>query len=327
MLPNFSYVQAKDIAEAVRLLGAAGARVHAGGTDLLGCLRDGVFGAQTVVSIAGIADLAGIREGAGGALRIGALTSVAAVAASPVVRERYPALARAAESVGSPQLRNQGTIGGNLCQKPRCWYYRGEFDCLRKGGATCFAVGGQNAGHCILGGADCFMVHPSDTAPALVVFEANVTIAGPKGGRTVPLEEFHVRPAQDPQRETVLEPGEVVTGIELPPPPAGCRSSYRKVRTRQSWDFALAGVALALCVAGGKITRARVVLSGAAPIPWRSREAEEVLTGAAVGPQIAKKAGAAAMTGAKPLAKNGYKLRLFEGLIATELLKAFDERA
>src|SRR5512134_1062468 len=170
MLPNFSYVQARDLREAVRLLGAEGSRVHAGGTDLIGCLRDGVFGAQTVVSIAGIGELAGIREGAGGALRIGALTSVAAVAASPVVRERYPALAQAADSVGSPQLRNQGTIGGNLCQKPRCWYYRGEFHCLRKGGDQCFAMNGQNQFHAIMGSDDlCCIVHPSDTAPALMV--------------------------------------------------------------------------------------------------------------------------------------------------------------
>jgi xanthine dehydrogenase YagS FAD-binding subunit len=328
MLPNFNYVQARDLREAVRLLASEGARVHAGGTDLLGCLRDGVFGAQTVVSLAGIADLGGLREGPVGerrmgALHIGALTSVAAVASSPVVRERYRALAQAADSVGSPQLRNQGTIGGNLCQKPRCWYYRGEFDCLRKGGAKCFAVAGQNAGHCILGGSDCFIVHPSDTAPALVVFEASVGIDGPKGERSVPIEEFPMPPSRDPQRETVLEQGEVVTGIEIPPPPAGCRSSYRKVRTRQSWDFALAGMALALNVEGGKITRARVALSGAAPIPWRSKEAEEVLTGAAVGPEIAKQAGIAAMKGARPLAKNGYKVRLFQGLIETELLKAF----
>jgi xanthine dehydrogenase YagS FAD-binding subunit len=321
MLPNFSYVQARDLREAVRLLGAEGARAHAGGTDLLGCLRDGVFAAQTVVSIAGIDDLAGIREGAGGALRIGALTRVAAVAASAVVRERFRALAQGAESVGSPQLRNQGTIGGNLCQKPRCWYYRGEFDCLRKGGATCFAAQGRNAGHCVLGGADCFMVHPSDTAPALVVFGAGVTIEGPQGRRTVAVEEFHVPPARDPQRETVLEPGEIVTGVEIPAPPGGCRSSYRKVRTRQSWDFALAGVALALCVEGGTITRARVALSGAAPVPWRSKEAEAVLTGAAAGPEIARKAGIAAMKGAKPLAGNGYKVRLFEGLIASEIEK------
>jgi len=325
MLPNFSYVQARDVQAAVRLLGAEGARVHAGGTDLLGCLRDGVFGAATVVSISGIDSLAGIREGAGGSLRIGALTRIAAVAASPVVRERYPALAQAADSVGSPQLRNQGTIGGNLCQKPRCWYYRGEFDCLRKGGGTCFAAAGQNANHCILGGSDCFMVHPSDTAPALVVFEASVRISGPRGERTVPVEEFHVPPAKDPQRETVLETGEVVTGVEIPPPPAGCRSSYRKVRTRQSWDFALAGVALALCVDGGKVSRARLALSGAAPFPWRSREAEETLTGAAVGPEIAKRAGVAAVQGAAPLAQNGYKVRLFEGLIAAEIEKAFSE--
>ena len=221
--------------------------------------------------------------------------------------------------MGSPQLRNQGAIGGNLCQKPRCWCYRGEFDCLRKGGEKCFAVEGQNAGHCILGGADCYIVHPSDTAPALVVFGASVTIDGPRGKRTVPVEEFHVRPAKDPQRETALEQGEIVTGIEIPAPPAGCRSSYRKVRTRGSWDFALAGVALALCVEGGAIARARVALSGAAPIPWRSREAEEVLTGASPGGEIARKAGTAAMRSAAPLSKNGYKVRLFEGLITAEL--------
>ena len=325
MLPNFSYVQARDLREAVRLLEAEGARVHAGGTDLLGCLRDGVLGAQTVVSIAGIGELAGIREGVGGALRIGALTSVAAVASNAVVRERYRALAQAAESVGSPQLRHQGTIGGNLCQKPRCWYYRGEFDCLRKGGGTCFAAEGQNAGHCILGGADCFMVHPSDTAPALVVFGASVKVDGPRGERSVPVEQFHVPPGKDPQRETVLETGEVVTGIEIPAPPPGCRSSYRKVRTRRSWDFALAGVALAICVENGRISRARLALSGAAPIPWRSKEAEDVLTGAAVGSEIAQKAGMAAMKSARPLAKNGYKVRLFEGLIATEIQKAFAE--
>jgi xanthine dehydrogenase YagS FAD-binding subunit len=322
MLPNFGYVKARDTREAVRLLGAEGARLHAGGTDLLGCLRDGVFGARTVVSIAGIADLAGIREGAGGALRIGALTSLAAVAASPTVRERFAALAQAAASVGSPQLRNQGTIGGNLCQKPRCWYYRGEFDCLRKGGDTCFAAAGQNAGHCILGGADCVMVHPADTAPALVAFGAIARIEGPQGERLVPVEHFHVRPAKDPQRETVLEPGEIVTAVEIPPAPAGLRSSYRKVRTRQSWDFALAGVALALRVEGGRIAEARVALSGAAPFPWRSQEAEEVLTGAAPGPEVARRAGVAAMAGAKPLAQNGYKVRLFAGLIETEIGKA-----
>jgi xanthine dehydrogenase YagS FAD-binding subunit len=169
------------------------------------------------------------------------------------------------------------------------------------------------------------MVHPSDTAPALVVFGASVKVDGPRGERSVPVEQFHVPPGKDPQRETVLEKGEVVTGIEIPAPPPGCRSSYRKVRTRRSWDFALAGVALALCVENGRISRARLALSGAAPIPWRSKEAEDVLTGAPVGSEIAQKAGMAAMKSARPLAKNGYKVRLFEGLIATEIQKAFLE--
>ncbi len=144
--------------------------------------------------------------------------------------------------MASPQLRNQGTIGGNLCQKPRCWYYRGEFHCLRKGGDLCYAAGGENLFHCIFGGDMCYIVHPSDTAPALVAFDAKVRIAGPGGDRTVPLESFHVPPGRDIQKETVLEPDEIVTEVLLPPPPPGLKSSYRKVRTRRSWDFALAGV-------------------------------------------------------------------------------------
>jgi len=321
MSANFAYLRARNLREALDHLGTDGARVHAGGTDLLGCLRDGVFEAETVVSLSRIDALRGIEETPEGGVRIGALTTIAAVAADPMIAGRYRALAQAAGVVASPQLRNQGTIGGNLCQKPRCWYYRGEFHCLRKGGDLCYAQDGENRYHAILGGGPCFIVHPSDTAPALVALSATVRIEGPKGKREVPVESFHVPPSTDPRRETVLEPGEVVTDVMIPPPAPGLRSSYRKVRARGAWDFALAGAALALALTGKQVTRARVVLSGAAPVPWRARDAEAALTGKVLDGATAAAAAEKAVAGADPLAQNGYKLPLFRGLLEEELAK------
>ena len=167
MIPSFDYVRARNLEDAVEHLAGDKAHIQAGGTDLLGCLRDDVFGIETLVNIKGIDGLEGVNEADDGALLIGALTTVTSIEQNPIIRERFPGLAQAAAAVASPQLRNQGTIGGNLCQKPRCWYYRGDFDCLRKGGSKCFAVAGENQYHCIFGGAGCFIVHPSDIAPAL----------------------------------------------------------------------------------------------------------------------------------------------------------------
>lgn len=321
MMPSFKYIGATSVSEAVEQLATAGAWVHAGGTDLLGCLRDEIFTAEAVVSISRLGELRGLRETADGGLAIGALTTIAEVAASEVVRQRYPGLAQAASEVASPQLRNQGTLGGNLCQKPRCWYYRGDFHCLRKGGTQCFAVDGENQFHCIFGGEYCYIVHPSDTAPALVALEATVTIAGPRGRRSLPVAELHVPPGDDPQREVYLEPGELLTEIVLPPPAAGLRSSYRKVRARRSWDFALAGVALALVFEDGKVARARVVLSGAAPVPWRSEAVERVVTGTSLDAATLARAREAVVEGAEPLEHNGYKIPLFKAVIGEELAK------
>ncbi len=319
MLPSFAYARPKTLAEAVRALAGGQARVHAGGTDLLGCLRDGVFATPTVVSLSGLAGLHGVEEIPGGGLRLGALTTLTEVAESELVRARYRGLAEAAASVASPQLRNQGTIGGNLCQKPRCWYYRGDFHCLRKGGETCFAVAGENRYHCLFGGQSCYFVHPSDTAPMLVALGAVVHTAGPGGTRTVPAEAFHVLPSVDYRRETVLEPGEIVTAVELPPPAAGLRSTYRKVRARASWDFALVGVALALRFGGDTIKEARVVLSGVAPVPWRAKAVEAALAGQRLEAATIRKAAAAAVKGAEPLTDNGYKVALLRGLVEERL--------
>jgi xanthine dehydrogenase YagS FAD-binding subunit len=297
-----------------------GTRVHAGGTDLLGCLRERIFDVTTVVSIAELKELSGIETTPEGGLRIGSLTTIAEITRHLVIRSKYPALSMAASEVASPQLRHQGTIGGNLCQKPRCWYYRGEFHCLRKGGDQCYAVAGENAYHCILGGENCFIVHPSDTAPALIALQANVKIAGPNGQRTVAVEKFFMSPSEDYTRETVLEPAELVTEIILPPPSEGLSSSYRKVRTRRAWDFALAGVALAVVFAGDQAADCRVVLSGAAPMPWRSTEAEEVVKGRQLNRDRIVKAAEAALKNAEPMEQNAYKIPLFRNLIEQQML-------
>ena len=318
MMPAFPYVRVRSLKEGIKHLSSGDARVYAGGTDLLGCLRENAFTAGKAVSISSIKELKGIREERGG-LRIGALSTITQVAESALVKKLYPGLARAASEVGSPQLRAQGTIGGNICQKPRCWYYRGDFHCIRKGGDKCFAFAGENQYHCIFGGAGCFIVHPSDTAPALSAFQATVRIAGPKGSRSVPVDQFFVPPAIDPWKETVLEPGEIVTEISIPAPPPGLRSSYRKVRARRSWDFALAGVALAVRFDGARVSEAHVWLSGAAPVPWRSKEVEQEILGKRLDEKTIARASEAALRTAEPLTKNGYKIPLFRAVIEEEL--------
>lgn len=315
MLPNFSYIRPATVSEAVDHLSKPGARAHAGGTDLVGCLRDRIFDARLVVSLARIPELRGISAAPDGGLRIGALTTVADVAAHPLVAQKYAALAIAAGAVASPQLRNQGTIGGNICQRPRCWYFRGDFPCLRKGGQTCFAMGGENQMHAIFGAGACLAVHPSDTATALVALGARANIAGRRGSRSVALESFFVLPDEDVTKENVLQPGEILTEIVLPPPPAGFVSVYRKVRTRGAFDFALASLAVGMSFAKGRVDAPRVVLGAAALKPWRSAEAEKVLAGARLDPKTIAAAAGAAVKGAVPLEKNDYKIPMFRGLV------------
>ncbi len=319
MLPKFSYARPPSLREALNLLDNENARIHSGGTDLLGCLRDRVFTTDTVVSLGAIPGLRGISASADGGLKLGAMTPIAEIVADAAVAGRFTALADAAGVVASPQLRNQGTIAGNLCQKPRCWYYRGDFDCLRKGGEICFAYDGENQYHCIFGGDMCYIVHPSDTAPALAALGATCRASSPSASRSVLVAALLVPPSVDPQRETVLEPDEIITEIVLPPPAAGLRSSYRKVRARASWDFALAGVALALVFDGDVVTTARVFLSGAAPIPWRAAGVEAAITGKKLDAATIAAAAEGSVAGAEPLSMNGYKIELFRGLITEQL--------
>lgn len=320
MLPQFSYVRPDTVDRAVSHLQTDDAVVLAGGTDLLGCLRERTITSRKLVSINNLKDLADIKETAGGGLSIGALTTIGDIGDNKIIAKKYPGLSRSAAEVASPQLRNQGTLGGNLCQKPRCWYYRGEFHCLRKGGDRCFAINGENQFHAIFGHDNiCAITHPSDTAPILVALDAIVNVIGPKGKRTIAVADLHVLPTVDVEAETVLTRGEIITHIILPAPQPGLYTSYRKIRARRAWDFALAGVALALIMSGDKVSQARVVLSGAAPIPWRSTAAEKVLTGNALNSETIDRAARAAVADAVPLEKNGYKVAMFRGVITEEL--------
>lgn len=320
MLPHFSYVRPETVKDTIRHLNAKGAAVHAGGTDLLGCLHEGIMDVDKVVSISALADLYEIRQTKGGGLSIGALATITRVAESPLVREKYPGLARGAAEVASPQLRNQGTLGGNLCQKPRCWYYRGEFACLRKGGDMCYAFDGENQFHAIFGHDNiCAITHPSDTAPPLAALGAKVSTSGPEGTRSIEVEKLHVLPKQDVQAETVLKPGELITRIELPPPGENLYSAYRKVRARRSWDFALAGLALAFEKDGDQVKNARVFLSGAAPVPWRSRAVEQAINGQRLDDAAIAEAAEAVVREADPLSQNAYKLNLFKGVVEEQL--------
>jgi xanthine dehydrogenase YagS FAD-binding subunit len=250
------------------------------------------------------------------------MVTITEVANSKLVREMYPGLGQAASQVASPQLRNQGTIGGNLCQRPRCWYFRGEFMCSRKGGGKCFAFEGENQFHGIFGSGNiCAITHPSDTAPMLKALRAQVKIAGPSGSRLTPLEDFHVLPKDDVQKETILKKGEILTEIIIPPVSGSMKTSYRKVRARRSWDFALAGCALAVEMNGDKVKNASVALSGAAPIPWRSKPVEEAITGKPLDSKTIADAAEAVVKDAEPLSKNEYKIPLFKAVIEEELSK------
>jgi xanthine dehydrogenase YagS FAD-binding subunit len=222
----------------------------------------------------------------------------------------------AAESVASPQIRHAGTMGGNLCQRPRCWYYRNEqIVCLKKGGDRCYAASGENKYNAILGGGPSYIVHPSDTATALLALDASVTIAGPKGSRIVPLERFFTLPTVNVRRENILKPDEIVTEILVPASPLAARSAYLKFREKSSMDWAMAAAAVALRLHEGRVAQARIVLGGVAPIPWRAPKAEAALIGRAVSEGTLHDVTEAALDGAVPLEHNGYKIPLTKTLV------------
>jgi xanthine dehydrogenase YagS FAD-binding subunit len=317
----FEVACAESLDEAVALLRdkKGRARVIAGGTDLIPQMRTGVAEPERLVDLKGIPGLERVEMGADG-MKLGALVTLAEIAAHPAIRDAYAALAQGAAAAASPQIRNAGTLGGNLCQRPRCWYFRSEaFHCRKKGGSECFALEGENKYHAIFGGDDCRIVHPSDTAPALVAYEAEARLRSPRGERQVPLQAFFTMPAVDVERENLLEEDEILVSVFIPAPPPGTRALYVKIRERVSFDFALASVAAVLTFEGDTCTRARIVLGGVAPIPWRCQAAEPVLVGQPLDDALISRAAEAALDGAAPLSKNRYKIPLVMGTIRRTL--------
>ncbi len=293
------------------------ARILAGGQDLLTEMKEHLVEPEQLVNLKGVEGLGEIRELDGGGFEIGALVSVARIAADPRFDGAYAAFSEAAASVATPQIRAAATLGGNLCQRPRCLYYRSELaPCLKKGGAECFAYKGENKFNAILGGGPSYIVHPSDIAPALVALGAEVVIAGRGSTRTVAIDRFFTLPSEGSiMRENVLKSEEIVTHVRIPAQPDGAESTYVKFRERESFDFALGAVALSLVLDGNVIRRARLCLGAVAPIPWRALAAEEWLVGQTADMKTFKAAGEYALEGAKPLAKNGYKIPLSKGLL------------
>ncbi len=318
----FTFVEPASAQEAVRLLaeGDGRARPIAGGSDLLGELKEGTVVCDRLVSLAGLPGLAAIEETACAAA-IGAMVTVEALVAHRFGNPGYRILNEAAQGVATPEIRNVGTVGGNLCQRPRCWYYRnGLFRCLKRGGTDCPAVEGHNKYLAILGAHRCYIVHPSDLAPPLVALDASVEVLGPAGARWLPLRDFFVGPERDLLRENVLADGEIVLRVMVPAPPAGWRGTYVKARERTAGDFPMVSVAAGFAQEGGAARHARIVLGAVAPVPWRAPAAEGILEGRPVTAERAAQAADAALAGAQPMAGNAYKLDVARALIARTIL-------
>jgi xanthine dehydrogenase YagS FAD-binding subunit len=320
---SFEWTNARTIDEAIAQLGGSTAVIKAGGVDLLDRLKEGLETPQRLVNIRNIKGLDRLRDDAKEGLRLGPLVTLASLAADATVRRRYEALADAAGHAATPQIRNMATVGGNLLQRPRCWYYRSEqFHCLKKGGTRCFAIEGENQYHAIFDNRLCAIVHPSGVATALVALGAKLELTGAKGKREVALEEFFVKPEQDVRRENSLAADELVTEIRVPAPTENLRTAYIKQREKESFDWPIAEVAVALRFAGNRCSQASIVLGAAAPVPWRARGAEAALAGKAITPETARAAARAALDGATPLSQNAYKVPIFEVVIRRAILAA-----
>jgi len=298
------------------------ARLMAGGTDLVDELKSGVATAGLVVDMDKVPGLRGITAEKGG-LRIGAMTRVVELAEDAAAGRDYPSLKEAALSLATPQLRNAGTVGGNLCQRPRCWYYRDpQVVCRKKGGFNCFAYQGRNKYHAIFGGSGCFIVFPSDLAPVLISLGAQATIGTARGDKVVPLGDFYAGPEIDVTRENVLAKGQFLKSVWVPGPKPGQRAAYVKLKERSTWDFALVSAAVAGVVKDGAFTEIAVVMGGVAPVPWRLKKAEDALKGKAVSKAVIRQAADEALKDAVPMRENGYKVDLVRAALERAVLAA-----
>jgi xanthine dehydrogenase YagS FAD-binding subunit len=318
VMPAFELFQPTSVDVALELLDRHGssALVLAGGLDSFDWLKDRIKRPSVVVDLSAIADLKGIRP-MGDGLEIGAMTTLTEVVRHPAIQERYSILLKAAEAAASPQIRNQGTIGGNVSQDTRCWYYRAGWSCYRAGGNICYAdtPTAINREHAILGADRCVAVNPSDTSPALIALQAEMVIRSRNGERVVPAEEYFVGPGVDITRMTVLRPGDLLTAIRLPATWAGAHFYFEKVADRNVWDFPLVNVAAATVMSGDTISRMRIAVNGVAATPLRLPAVENAVLGKTRDEATAMAAGELAIVGAVPLHHNAYKVPLLRNLV------------
>lgn len=319
---EFKIAQPQSLKQASSLLSEkkVGYFILAGGTDLLDEIKSGIISPEVAVDLTTIPDLSSIKE-SGSYVSVGSMTRVAELAENPVIQEKFPVLQEAALSLATPQLRNVGTVGGNLCQRPRCWYFRDpETICRKKGGSRCFAFQGKNRYHAIFGGGVCYIVYPSDLAPALISLDAKVAISGSNGEKTLPLEEFYILPQKNVRRENILEDGEVLREVRIPLPKNGTKSTYYKMKERSTWDFALVSAAISGILSDGIFREIKIVMGGVAPIPWRLQKAEDYIKGKKVTEEVIRQGAREDLKDARPLEENAYKLDLVEAVLCAAIL-------
>ena len=325
----FEWTNPASVSEAVKMLTVSSPDIDeaprpiAGGQDLLTTMKDYTSRPVRVVNLKNIRGLNKITVNSRG-LTIGALVTLTELEEHADVRRSFPGLAEAAHSIATPQIRNLGTVGGNLCQRPRCWYFRlEEVNCLKKGGSECYAANGENKYNAIIGGGPSYIVHPSDLAPMLLALGASVSVVGATGKRVIPLDKFFTLPSEgNIRRENVLKNEEIITEITVPSSAVAARSTYLKFKERESLDFALASAAVAVQMSNNMVRDARIVLGGVAPIPWRVPAAEKFVTGKSLTPDVLAETAKIALAEAKPLEKNAYKVPLAQTLVRRALAKA-----
>ncbi len=316
-MQTFKFLQPKSLSDAAGISEKEGdaAVLFAGGTDVLGLIKNDIISPSKVINLKSIPGLDKIDDTNGAGLKIGALTTVSEIAEHPVIMKKFTVLSEAAKEVASPQLRNIGTIGGNICQRPRCWYFREDFDCIRKGGDVCYAIGGENKYHCIVGGGPCYIVHPSDIAVALVALNAEFTITNGKDLINVSADKFFVLPEQNSLQENILKPGEILTEIFIPELHTNASSRYIKFTERNVWDFAIVSVAAIVNKGGNKINSAKIVFGGVAPKPWIDENLTSMLIGMELSDKSIEAAAANMLMDAEPMEKNDYKIPLARNLV------------
>ena len=327
---SFDYASPKQKQQAVGLLGRQwnDAEVIAGGSDLLGLMKDDIVHPKRLVNVKDVDELRGISYTSRG-LRIGSLMTLIEISEHQQVKQYYPMLAHAAGDAASPQIRNVATVGGNMCQRPRCWWFRNGFGLLAMRDGKSLVLDGDNRHHAILGNeGPAYFVSPSTVAPALIAYNASIRLFGPNGPREIPLEKFFVIPKSEDEREHDLRSDEIVTDILVPAPPAGAKAAHYEIRQKEAFDWPYATASVVLTMNGGSVRTARVVMSHVAPIPWVSNEAAQALTGKTISEQTADEAGAAAVASARSLGRNKYKIHLARVAVKRAILQvAQGERA